>query len=105
MLFAGPFLPKPETKRHPLPHAPDGKPGDRLAQNGHVIGDQEKAEREHPDPENRQEREDAAYDAKRADRNADPARIGVTEAPNGTGGPLRQLSLEVLECGPQEPLP
>ena len=65
------------------------------------MGDQQEAEREHPEPENRQDRENPSEGEKKAGGNADPARIGVTELAYEPRHALGDLLLEIPESSPQ----
>jgi hypothetical protein len=69
-------------ERGPFPHGPDCEVPDRLSQERHVAGNQQEPERQHPDAEHRQKRENPTNNAKRAHRDANPSSIGVTQTSN-----------------------
>jgi hypothetical protein len=68
------------------------------------MGDEEEAERKHPESEKRENREDPAQDEEHTDRYSDPVSARMTQPSHGSSHPLGHLLLEVLEGPPQDEL-
>jgi hypothetical protein len=63
------------AQRRPLPYAPERKPPDRLPQDRDIVRDEQEPKGQHPDSEERQDRENASENQQEACRNADPASV------------------------------
>jgi len=81
---------------------PDREPAYGFLQDGYVIGDQEKAQRQHPYAQERQDREDPAEDQQDAHRDPDPSGIGMADTAQDLGDLAGNLVLQALERLPQD---
>ena len=68
------------------------------------MGDEEEAERKHPESQKGENREDPAQDEKRTDGYSDPVSARMTQPSHDSSHPLGHLLLEVLEGPPQDEL-
>ena len=80
---------------------PKREPAYGLLQYGYVIGDQQKAQGQHPQSQKRQDREDPAKDEEETHRNPNPPRIRVAEAAKDTSDLSRHLMFQTSERLPQ----
>lgn len=94
---AGCFWKEPLPESRPLTRSPKRKPGHGLAQERHIIGNQQQPQGQHPDTKERQDGEDAPDDQKNANRNAGPARSRLAKSLEGPCDPSRQLVLKAPE--------
>src|SRR5439155_23641878 len=85
-LRALPFEPLTLDPSEPLRH--------RLLQRRHVLCEQKESERQHPEPEHRQEAEDAADDQEYGERNPHVDRRRLAYPADELRRPRRQLLLE-----------
>ena len=95
---------EPLPKFRPPPGRPNRGAPNRLPKVGHVMGDEEEAERKHPESEKRENREDPAQDEEHTNRYSDPVSARMTQPSHGSSHHLGHLLLEVLEGPPQDEL-
>ena len=88
---------EPLPESGPFPDPPDGEAPDRSPQEGHVIGDQQKTQGQHPQAQKRQDREDAAEHEEYSHWNANPSGIRVAQASEDTRHLARHLVFELPE--------
>jgi hypothetical protein len=60
------------SQQGPFSNGPDRKAANGLSQEGDVIGHQQQAQRQHPYPEEREDRKDPSDDEENAYRKPDP---------------------------------
>jgi hypothetical protein len=96
-----PFRKESLPERSPFMDCPKREPAYGLLQYGYVIGDQQKAQGQHPQSQKRHDREDPAKDEAETAGNPNPSRIRMGEAAKDTSDLARHLMLQTSERLPQ----
>jgi hypothetical protein len=89
------------SEQRPFVNGPDRKPTDRLLQERDVVGHQQKAQRQHPYSEERQDREYPSDNEENADGQPDPSGCWMAEVSEHPRDFAGHFMLQVPECLPQ----
>ena len=100
-LILRPLRKEPLPEHRPFLDRPKREASHRLLQEGHVIGDQEQPEGQHPQSKEWQYREDSAQHQEDAHGNPDPSRIGMAEIAEDVRDFSRNLMFQMSECLPE----
>ncbi len=94
LTFSGSIAAPAPAPRGPAALDPDHGSSCRTPQDGHVLRQQQQAERSHPDPQKRQDAEKAAHEKEGPDRKPHPPRERSPKPPEWTGAPGRKPVLQ-----------
>ena len=101
LLSVGAFWKEALSEQGPFANGPDRKTTDRLAQEGDVVGHQQQAQRQHPYPEERQDRKYPSDDEENANGQPDPLGRRMAQVSENARDFSRHLMFQMPECLPQ----